>query len=374
MRKWQLLIGLIVLIITAAVASTYPAFKRFFETPLIPVNAQPVTYILKPGNSVGIFAKDLNKMGILPQPNFFIVLAYAKGVSTKLKAGEYLFNPGIKPTALLEQVAAGKVIYHSFTIVEGWTIKQIMLALQQEPLVNHTLSGLTPVEIAAKLKFPYANLEGLLYPATYYFTLGTRDSMLLEKAYLMMQTKLKQKWQGREQNLPFKTSYEALIAASLVEKEAGQINERPRVAGVIIKRLQLGMPLQIDSTVIYGLGNAYSGKLTKADLQQDTPYNTYTRKGLPLTPIGMPSEQSLQAVLHPMLGNDLYFVAKGDGTHQFSKDLTAHNQAVKTYQSTMTLPKIGKRSDKLRCVQLWYISNELHELMNTPCQVARLTR
>lgn len=374
MRKWQLLIGLSVIIITATVATLYPVFKQFLENPLIKADAKPVTYILKPGSSVQVLAKELNQIGVLQHPGYLVTLAYAKGITTQLKAGEYLFEPNIKPLQLLEQIAAGKVVYHSFTIVEGWTIKQVMSALQQQSLLNHVLHGLTPTEIAIKLKSPYANLEGLLYPATYYFTLGTRDNALLEKAYIMMQTKLNQAWQKREQNLPFKTSYEALIAASLVEKETSVATERPHVAGVIIKRLVLGMPLQIDSTVIYGLGTAYSGKLTKADLQQDSPYNTYTRKGLPPTPIGMPSEQSIQAVLHPMVNGDLYFVAKGDGTHYFSVDLKAHNQAVKTYQLAMELPKIGKRGDKLHCVQSWYISNKLHELMKISCQIVTLTK
>ena len=374
MRKWELLIGLSVIIVAATLATVYPAFKRFLETPLIKADANAVTYILKPGSSVQVLARELNQIGILQHPGFLVILAYAKGVTTQLKAGEYLLKPNTKPLELLEQIAAGKVIYHSFTIVEGWTIKQILSALQQQPLLNHALYGLTPTQIAIKLKSSYANLEGLLYPATYYFTLGTRDSVLLEKAYLMMQIKLNLAWQKREQNSPFKTPYDALIAASLVEKETGVAAERPRVAGVIIKRLTLGMPLQIDSTVIYGLGSAYSGKLTKADLQQDTPFNTYTRKGLPPAPIGMPSEQSIQAVLHPMVNDDLYFVAKGDGTHYFSADLKAHNQAVKTYQLTMELPKIGKRGDKLRCVQLWYVPNKLHELMNVPCQVINLIK
>lgn len=368
MRKWQWAVGLAFIVLAAALTGLGHAYKKFLNTPLIS-NVKPVTYVFKSGSSVKVLAKDLATMGVIENPQFLIVLAHWKGIAKKLKAGEYLFSPGITPNQLLEQIAAGKVVYHRFTIVEGWTFNQILSVLAKESLLINAFSKLTPAEIVAKLKLPPGAPEGLFFPATYHYTLGTSDIAIMQKAYQTMSAKLKVAWQQRASNLPYKDVYEALIVASLIEKEAGQTAERPLISSVIINRLKKHMPLQIDSSVIYGLGNAYTGKLHTADLRLDSPYNTYTRRGLPPTPIGMPGEQSIHAALHPATTEALYFVAKGNGTHQFSNTLQAHNKAVVKYQIDMVLPKVGQKNDKVRCPQKWYLNNSLHSLLSVECQL-----
>lgn len=367
MRKWQLIFGTIILMIGAAVVAVIHAYKIFLETPLI--TKEPVNYVLVPGTSARTLAIDLEKKGLLNKPFFLVVLAYSKNIQKHLKAGEYLFTPGMTPEQILDQIALGKVVRHKFTIVEGWTFNQLLAALNKEPLINHTLATELPASIAAKLKLSATNPEGWFFPATYNFTLGSTDLALLKQAHRLMLNKLSAAWEKRSTDTPYKTSYDALIAASLVEKESAQPNERPMIAGVLVKRLRQNMPLQIDSTVIYGLGNTYTGKIHSADLKQDTPYNTYTRKGLPPTPIAMPSEESIQATLHPVVTDALYFVAKGDGSHQFSSNLNEHNLAVTTYQIDMVLPNIGKKAEKIKCPQLWYIPDSLQTLFSIDCQI-----
>lgn len=343
MRKWQLTLGAIVLIFGAILAGIFHAYKTFLATPLIPTFSQPITYILVPGTSTRMLAMDLQKQGLLKNPVFFIALVYSKNQHKQLKAGEYLFLPGMTPEQVLAKIVAGKVIQHRFTIIEGWTFQQLITALNKEPSLTHTAN------ISPK--------EGWFFPATYNFILGTTDSHFLEKAYALMKIKLNAAWQQRASNLPYKTPDEALIAASLVEKESARPEERPLIAGVLVKRLQQNMPLQIDSTVIYGLGAAYTGKIHTADLRQDTPYNTYTRKGLPPTPIAMPSESSIQATLHPSITDALYFVAKGDGSHQFSNNLNDHNHAVVTYQ-------LNKKSNAAKIAKPWYVPDSLQFLFS----------
>jgi UPF0755 protein len=341
------------------------AYKTFIATPLIAAN-QPLDYVLKPGSSVKTLADDLHVRGILAHPNFLIGLAYLKGSAHKLKAGEYLFAPGITPAQLLDQIVTGKVIYHRFTLVEGWTFKQVIAALNNDPAITHTLNSVGDADILNKLGMPPRNPEGLFLPATYHFSLGMSDAALLKMAYQKMTKTLTKEWQQRAANLPYQTSYEALIVASLIEKETAQANERPIVAGVILRRLKNNMPLQIDSTLIYGLGSNYTGKLNRAALAQDTPYNTYLHGGLPPTPIAMPSLPSIHAALHPDNSNFLYFVAKGDGTHQFSANLPAQNQAVNTYQIAVHLPTIGKRLNTRMCIRPWYASETLQNLIECP--------
>lgn len=369
MRKWQLILSTIILMICATVVAVIQAYKAFLETPLI--TKVPVNYVLVPGTSVRTFAVDLQKKGLLNKPLFLVVLAYSKNIEKHLKAGEYLFIPGMTPAQVLDQMAAGKVVQHKFTIVEGWTFNQLLVALNKEPLLNHTLATETPALIAAKLKLSAINPEGWFFPATYNFTMGSTDIALLTQAHQLMTTKLNSAWEKRATDAPYKTLYDALIAASLVEKESAQPKERPMIAGVLVKRLQLNMPLQIDSTVIYGLGNAYTGKIHSADLKQDTPYNTYTRKGLPPTPIAMPSADSIQAALHPIVTDALYFVAKGDGTHQFSSNLNEHNHAVTSYQIDIVLPNVGKKAEKMKCPQFWYIPDSLQPLFSIDCQIQK---
>lgn len=366
MSKWLSKFGIFSLLVLGTILVWLTIhFVAFLRTPLSPNKS--FDYILKPGSSVRALANDLYDKGLIEHPNFLIVLAYGKGNAKNLKAGEYLFAPGIKPAQLLKQIAEGKVIYQKFTIVEGWTFNQLLSALSHDPNITHTLENATPVQIVEKLKLPPQSPEGLFFPATYHFTKGMKDIELLKKANRLMNEKLNQAWQERSNEITYKSSYEALIAASLVEKETAQAHERPLVAGVLTRRLQKNMPLQIDSTVVYGLGATYGGKLHSADLRQDTPYNTYTRRGLPPTPIAIPSLQSIKAVLHPDNSDSLYFVAKGDGTHLFSANLSSHNAAVKTYQIDIHLPDIAKKPSKIHCPNFWYLGERTQQLLDITC-------
>jgi len=344
------------------------AWKTFLTTAVVSSN-QPLHYILKPGSSIRTLASDLQDKSVLDNTNFFILLAYLKNTTQKLKAGEYLFLPGTTPGQLLDQIVAGKVILHRFVFIEGWTFKQLLNAINNDPHLIHTFYGLNSIAVVDKLDLPLRNPEGLFLPATYYFTLGTTDVGLLQTAYQKMADALAKLWQQRANNLPYQTPYEALIAASMIEKETAQARERPVIAGVLVRRLKSNMLLQIDSTLIYGLGENYPGKLNRTALAQDTLYNTYLHHGLPPTPIAMPGLASIQAALHPDKTTLLYFVAKGDGTHQFSTTLQAQNQAVTRFQIKTNFPKIGKRLYTHLCAHPWYLSRKLQNLF-IRCQIA----
>ncbi len=333
-------------------------YHRFLITPLS--KTQTIHYILEPGSSVHRLVDDLQAQGFIKHPRYFLFLVYLKGATNKLKTGEYLFDPGTTPYQLLEQMLAGDVILHRFTIVEGWTFQQLISALKLLPYVKHRLNQNSADQIWDNLGLPPQNPEGLFFPATYYFSLGAKDTDLLKWSYQLLEKKLNQAWSTRQTGLPYKTSYEALIAASLVEKETAISKERPMIAGVIARRLQKGIPLQIDASIIYGLGVHYTGKLTLDDLRKDTPYNTYTRRGLPPTPIAIPSLTSIDAVLHPDHSQNLYFVAKGDGSHQFSDNLAEHNRAVQIYQLGLRYPIIRKKTRN--CQSLWYVSKSMKAL------------
>lgn len=341
-------------------------WRLFLTTPLTPPQ-QAVDYVLPPGGTIKTLAHDFQTMGLLPIPNFLILLAHWQGATKNLQAGEYLFPPGTTPSQLLAQLIAGKVIWHRFALIEGWTLQQVLAAINKNPYLTHTLTSTNPALVASKLGLPISNPEGLLLPATYRFSRGKTDVALLQQAYQQMTKILNNAWPLRAANLPYQTPYDALIAASLVEKETAQTNERPIIAGVLIRRLQQNMPLQIDSTLIYGLGSNYRGKLDRTALSEDTLYNTYLHRGLPPTPIAMPSKQALYAVLHPDNSGIMYFVAKGDGTHQFSTTLQAQNKAVTTYQLNMHFPRFDKKNQRLLCQRPWYLSMLLQNLLQNKC-------
>ena len=216
--------------------------------------------------------------------------------------------------------------------MEGWNFKQVLAAVSGHEALKHTLKGLTDGEIMARLGHPGEHPEGRFYPDTYKFPRGTTDAAFLERAYQSMSRLLAEEWGKRDPDLPLKTPYEALILASIVEKETGVADERSEIAGVFVRRLRKGMKLQTDPTVIYGMGDNFKGNIRRRDLKQDTPYNTYVHTGLPPTPISMPGSAAIRAVLHPAPGKSLYFVARGDGSHYFSKSLAEHNRAVRKFQ------------------------------------------
>jgi len=324
MRRIRPAIGLLVL---SAMTAVYLFWS--WNHPL-----QPGTdvYAVKPGMSLRAFARELSSRGVLPESHSFVWLAYLTGHQRDLKSGEYRFRNGMTARELLEQIVAGRVIEYPVTLVEGWTFRQFLDAIGEAPRLTRTLNGLTSRAIMEKLGHKGEHPEGRFFPDTYYYSSGQTELAILANAYDKMQKLLQQEWEKRDNNLPFRDAYEALILASIVEKETGRADERRLIAGVFVNRLRHGMRLQTDPTVIYGMGESFDGNLRLKDLRRDTPYNTYTRTGLPPTPVAMPGKESLQAVMHPVINGALFFVARGDGSHEFSATLEEHNKAVTKFQ------------------------------------------
>lgn len=318
------------LMAAAALVLGMAAYLFWFGiTPLSPARK---IFVVQPGTSLHAFSRALYDQHVLPDPNTLVLLAYLRGESRSLKAGEYRFHQGVTAFDILEQVIAGKVAQYPFTIVDGWTFAQVMQSLDAAPHLLHTLRDLTPAEIMASLGHPGVSPEGRFFPDTYDYAAGMSDRMILQRAYLRMQRTLQKEWADRDPTVPLKTPGQALILASIIEKEASLPAERRIIAGVFVNRLRMGMKLQTDPTVIYGMGSRYHGKITTADLHRWTPYNTYVISGLPPTPIAMPSEDALHAALNPADTKALYFVARGDGTHAFSDTLQGQDRAVIKYQ------------------------------------------
>lgn len=296
------------------------------------LSPQEIIYVVEPGATLRGFTQQLYNQGVLPDAHSLVWLAYIKGQARHLKAGEYRFRKGITAPQLLDQVITGRVVEYPLVIIEGWTFKQVMEALEKAPRLTHTLQGLKPNQIMASLGYPGMYPEGRFYPDTYYYSAGMSDLIILQRAFQKMDTRLQEEWANRDTSVPLKNPDEALILASIVEKETGRADERPMIAGVFSQRLRLGMRLQTDPTVIYGMGDQFHGNIRLKDLRTRTPYNTYFIKGLPPTPIAMPSGAAIHAVLNPANTKALYFVARGDGGHVFSDNLRDHNQAVEKYQ------------------------------------------
>ncbi|MGH8561873.1 MAG: endolytic transglycosylase MltG [Nevskiales bacterium] len=258
--------------------------------------------------------------------------AQLSGKATQLKVGEYRISPGMTARQLIEGLVSGRAYQHALTLIEGWTFEQMMNAVAQAPALRQTLTDTSGATVMQALGRAGEHPEGRFYPDTYHFPGGMSDVDFLRRAYNTMTQILEREWQRRAADLPLNSPYEALVLASIVEKETGQPQERAQIAGVFTRRLKLGMLLQTDPTVIYGMGSAYDGNIRLTDLKRDTPYNSYTRAGLTPTPICLPGRDAIHAALHPAAGDSLYFVAKGDGSHQFSASLEAHNQAVRKFQ------------------------------------------
>ncbi|MCG8294893.1 endolytic transglycosylase MltG [Pseudomonas entomophila] len=251
---------------------------------------------------------------------------------TALHTGEYRLNPGMTVGQLFDAWQRGDVVQYNLTLVEGWTFRQVRAAVARHEKIKHTLDGLSDSEVMDKLGHTGVFPEGRFFPDTYRFVRGMSDVELLQQAYMRLDEVLAKEWAERTTDLPYRDPYQALIMASLVEKETGIPQERGQIAGVFVRRMRLGMMLQTDPTVIYGMGERYNGKITRADLREPTPYNTYTMTGLPPTPIAMVGREAIHAALNPSDGSSLYFVARGDGSHVFSDDLDDHNSAVREFQ------------------------------------------
>jgi UPF0755 protein len=287
---------------------------------------------IEKGESFDKITRKLLAQDVDIDPFWFKIIALQRNVINKLKAGEYELTPSLTIPQILTIFAEGRAKKYTITFPEGWNLKEILQELSKHRNVNKTLQKESLTEISSQLGISEKNPEGWFFPDTYNFEKYATDVSILKRAYVKMQSVLQQEWQNKELNLPYKTAYEALIMASIVEKETGSKSERAMIAGVFTRRLAKGMLLQTDPTVIYGMGDKYKGNIRSNDLIAATPYNTYVIQGLPPTPIAMPGLDAIHAALHPDKDNKLYFVAKGDGSHQFSTTLTEHSSAVDIFQ------------------------------------------
>ncbi len=321
-------------------------FESALHTPA--VVGKPIVIEIDKGDSFKQIADKLLAQNVNFKPFWFKVIAVREKAVKKLKTGEYELPPGLTLPEILGLFVQGKTRQYAITFPEGWNFKEILQEVESNPNLDHTLHDIDSEALLPKLGVDIKHTaiapgfalspasmqspEGLFFPDTYFFEKHTSDIALLKRAYDKMQLVLKEEWLQKAEALPFKTPYEALILASIVEKETGVVTERPLIAGVFIRRLQTGMLLQTDPTVIYGMGENYQGNISYKDLKTATPYNTYVIKGLPPTPIAMPGRDAINAALHPDNSNTLYFVARGDGTHEFSATLKDHNLAVDSFQ------------------------------------------
>jgi UPF0755 protein len=296
----------------------------------------PFEFSINHGSSLKSVSAQLSSVGVVRYPWSFSLLVRMLGKAGEIKAGNYLVDQNVTPLQLFYKITRGDVTQSDVTFIEGWSFRQMRRALDDMADVRHDTAGLSDQEILEKIGASEKHPEGLFFPDSYYFTSGMSDLAILKRAYQAMQAHLNKAWSERDQNLPYKDPYQALIMASIVEKETGRAIERPLIAAVFLNRLRVWMMLQPDPTVIYGIGENFDGNLHKRDLLADTPYNTYTRTGLPPTPIAMPGLDAIHAALHPGQSKAYYFVAKGDGTHYFSNNLNEHNRAVARYQKSVT--------------------------------------
>ncbi len=292
----------------------------------------PKTINVAPGTHLRSLSAMLEREGVIGNAQAFWLLGRVLGKAGTLKIGVYTLDRPLTPLELYAKIQRGDVSQAMVQFIEGWNWRDVRAMLAAQPMLKHDSAGMSNAELMQAIGAEESHPEGLLFPDTYFYAPHTSDIQVLRRAYRLQHEKLMAAWEVRSAGLPYRTPYEALIMASIVEKETGAAFERPQIAGVFLNRLRLGMRLQTDPTVIYGVGERFDGNLRKVDLQRDTPYNTYTRAGLPPTPIAMPSEAAIRAALNPARTDALYFVSRGDGTHVFSSNLAAHNRAVNRYQ------------------------------------------
>lgn len=323
----KLLLFIVLLSALAAAAISFVAYR-----PIIGAGAPPLEFTIKPGSSVRSTAGQIADAGLPLNPLVFEVLARATGKAPRLKAGHYEVKPGTTPLALIDQLVRGEFAQEALAVIEGWSFRQMRQAIAAHPALKHDTAALSDKELLAKITTDHTAPEGLFFPDTYRFAKGSSDLQIYKQAYGLLQKRLNEAWARRDPSVPYKSPYEALIMASIIEKETGQRSERNMIAAVFVNRLRRGMLLQTDPTVIYGMGDKFQGNIRKRDLETDTPYNTYTRAGLPPTPIALPGSESIEAALNPAKTDFLYFVARGDGTSEFSNNLADHNRAVNKYQ------------------------------------------
>jgi UPF0755 protein len=319
------------LIAGAAAFGGWSWYQRFLAEPVDLATEQDIL-IVPPGATVRSVSHDLADRRWISSRFLFTMLAYQRGQQEAIKAGEYAIDTTMRPADLLDLITSGKSIQFPVTLVPGTTFRDALKTISDAGVFKIELANLTDEVVMERIGMEQAHPEGWLFPDTYLFGRNTSDIVILKRAYNRMHKVLTEEWASRAEDLPYKDAYEALIMASIVEKETGLASERPTIAGVFVRRLRQGMRLQTDPTVIYGMGDAYDGNIRRADLQRKTPYNTYVIDGLPPTPIALPGREAINAALHPAPGETLYFVSRGDGSHHFSVTLHEHNCAVRHYQ------------------------------------------
>jgi len=330
-RRGPTVLVFALLVLTAAAFATIRWLEGYVQSPL-PLD-EPMIFVVAPGGTLTAVARELHRRGVIAHPRIWVAHARVRGLADSIRAGEYELRPGASPASVLQQLVKGDVILREITIVEGWTFRDMMRAISEHPALEHSLARASDAVIMEGLGSAAVHPEGQFFPDTYRFAAGTSDAEILRQAHEGLRTRLHAAWEARAPGLPLENEYQALILASIVEKESGLASERPRIAGVFIRRLRMGMRLQSDPTVIYGIGASYDGNIRERDLQTATPYNTYARRGLPPTPIALPGEAALRAVTQPDDSGALFSVATGqaDGSHFFSATLAEHNAAVKRY-------------------------------------------
>jgi len=324
MKRLLAIALLVLLMASVGVAVVWYQYQQFLQTPL-QIQQAGVVIMVEPGSNIRTVVAKLEQRGVTRLDWRWRLLSRLEKVT--IKTGEYQLTPGLTAPGLLSLLASGKVVSYRFTIVEGWSLKQLLSALGSDPILHHTIASVE--DMAGVAGMPDGNPEGWFLPETYVFIRGDSDQQILRRAYKDMQDSLASVWAGRDTGLPYETPYELLTMASIIEKETSQEGERAEIAGVFIRRLLKRWRLETDPTVIYGMGDSYQGNIRRQDLKTDTPYNTYTRHGLPPSPIAMPGLASLQAAAHPASGTAMFFVADGQGGHTFSETLEAHNKAVR---------------------------------------------
>lgn len=293
---------------------------------------EPVVVEIEPGTGFGRMAGDLERLGVVESAALFSVLARFEDAAESVRAGEYRFAPAVAPNSVLRQLVNGDVTVYKMQILEGWSVADLLEAAGKTLTLEPTLAGTDAGELLPRLGLGSGYAEGQFFPDTYHYVKGATDAEVLRTAYRKMQSVVETEWNGRAQDLPYRNQSDALVMASLIEKETGLPEDRAKVAGVFVRRLKQGMLLQTDPSVIYGLGREFDGNLTRAHLDADGPYNTYTRRGLPPTPIALPGRAAIHAALHPAQEGFMFFVARGDGSSEFSVTLAEHLEAVRRFQ------------------------------------------
>jgi UPF0755 protein len=310
---------------------------RYASQPMpTPDTLYPVDFSIQRGVALKTASESLHQSGVLTTPWAFVLIARLKGKAGEIKAGSYALENPVTPLQLLRKITEGDTVLGKLALIEGWSFRDMRRSVAANPELRHDTQAMSDAELLQAVGAAESHPEGLFFPDTYFFDKGSSELSLYKRAYSAMQENLKAEWAARAPaGLPYRSAYEALIMASIIEKETGAAEERPQIAAVFVNRLRIGMRLQTDPTVIYGLGAGFDGNIRRDDLLADTPYNTYTRSGLPPTPIALPGMAALHAALHPDASKALYFVAKGkngNGRHVFSETLDAHNRAVARYQ------------------------------------------